>query len=42
VVLTLSLSVLGNDLRRWLDPVRENAGEAAEPAEIDPQLAMPR
>jgi len=42
VVLTLSLSVLGNNLRRWLDPVREDVRDAGEPAEIDPQLAMPR
>lgn len=42
VILTVCLSVLGNHLRRWLDPVREQAVEASEPAEIDPQLAMPR
>jgi peptide/nickel transport system permease protein len=42
VILTVCLSILGNHLRRWLDPVREQAVEASEPAEIDPQLAMPR
>jgi ABC-type dipeptide/oligopeptide/nickel transport system permease subunit len=40
VILTLSLSVLGNHLRQWLDPVRAESTEPEKTSEIDPQLKM--
>lgn len=40
IILTLSISVIGNHLRRWLDPVRAVSADPAKTREADPQLAQ--
>jgi hypothetical protein len=40
IILTLSISVVGGHLRRWLDPVRAVTEEPATAREVHSQLAL--